>query len=74
MGRLRARILLSLIALSLPLLACAGSGIVRKFAEPIDKGTCKVDCKMARMKFYEYDYWKDRCDCEDSNGDIIALY
>jgi len=70
----QATILFLLAALSLPLFACALSDAVQKVAELIDKAACRVLCRRAEMKFYEYSYWKDRCDCKNTNGDIITLY
>ncbi len=70
---MKKRNVLVLIALvSLMLLACVGSGAVKKVAEPIDKQGCKIDCK--ELEFYSYDYPTHTCKCKTKNGSIITLY
>ena len=68
----KSSILILLIVLSVMLLACIGSEIVRKGAEPIDKQGCKIDCK--ELEFYSYDYPTHTCKCEARDGTIVILY
>lgn len=67
------QILLLLILLNLFLIACVGSEMVRKGAEPIDKGLCKVDCSRNGMTFSDYTYSSDTCYCKDAEGNIITF-
>ena len=65
-------ILILLTVLSVMLLACIGSEIVRKGAEPIDKQGCKIDCK--DLEFYSYDYPTHTCKCKAKDGTVVTLY
>lgn len=56
------------------LFSCLGSGIVQKFAEPIDKDDCHMRCRWADMTFWQYGYETDRCECEDAEGNVVVLY
>lgn len=71
----RSYILVLLIILSLLLIACVGSEIVRKSgAEAIDTAGCKLDCKRAGLEFYDYDYRSHTCKGKPPGGEIITLY
>jgi len=68
----RNRIILAVIILSLTLLSCIGSELVRKGAEPIDRQGCKIDCK--DLEFYSYDYPTHTCKCKTKDEQIITIY
>jgi len=65
-------VLVLILFLSLILLACIGSEIVRKVAEPIDEQGCKIDCKY--LEFYSYDYLTHTCKCKTKDGTVVTLY
>jgi len=60
--------------LILLLLSCAVTEGVKKFAEPIDKDGCKVDCGRADMRFSRYYYETNTCHCWDADGNEAKLY
>jgi len=65
-------VLVFIALVSLMLLACVGSGVVKKVAEPVDKQGCKIDCK--ELEFYSYDYSTLTCKCKTKDGSIVTLY
>ena len=60
-----------LILLALALLGCGIADGVRKFAEPIDRGGCRVSCELAGEDFVTYAYETDSCWCQTANGSLV---
>ncbi len=55
----------------LVLLSCSIAEGVRKFAEPIDRGGCRVDCRLAGEDFIMYSYETDSCWCQTADGSLV---
>lgn len=60
-------LLLALLALAASL-ACVISDVVRKGAEPIDRGGCVLDCRRAGLELARYVYEIDGCWCRLPDG------
>jgi len=71
----RSRRLIVIALLSLTLLSCVGSGVVRKFVEPIDRATCEETVKaMPDVEFSRYVYETDACYGLTPDGEEILVY
>ena len=65
-----------IIVLILATIVCLlGCGVVQRFAEPIDRGACKVHCERTlKAEFSRYSYSSDSCYCKLEDGNEILAY